>query len=34
MTHFLLIPLGCAKARTNDDTGGDEKELDKSPFPG
>lgn len=31
---FRLIDVGGAKSRTNDDTGGEERELDKSPFPG
>lgn len=32
--QFRLIDVGGAKSRTNDDTGGDERELDKSPYPG
>lgn len=32
--QFRLIDVGGAKSRTNDDTFGDERELDKSPYPG
>lgn len=32
--QFRLIPVGSAKTRTNDNTSGEARELDKSPFPG
>ena len=32
--QFRLIPVGGAKARTNDQTSGEQRELDKSPYSG